>query len=109
MARTLAAHIMAAHMLGYLPAPPRMPASLHAPRILASLSAPSEQTQEQPSERQARSAKMMVAVDARYWVRCVSGASTSASTAAASVAAPFAASTQKGVRPYGGRVLKGVA
>ena len=98
MARTLVvvAHVMAAHMLGFPPGPPRMPASSHAPRILASLSAPSEQTQEQPSERQAHSAKMMVAVDARYWVRCVSGASTSASTAAASVAAPCAPQLKKG-------------
>jgi len=91
MARTLAAHMVAAHMLGRLPGPPRTPASSHA-CILASLSAPSEQTQERPSAHQAHSEKTkMVVVDARYWVRYVSGASTSASTAAASVAArPFA-------------------
>ena len=79
--------MVAVHMLGCLLGPLRMPASSHAPCILVLLSAPSEPPQERPSARQARSEKTLAAVDARYWVRCVSGGSTSASTAAAWVAA----------------------
>ena len=107
MARTRAARMAAARMLGCLLGPLRTPVSSHAPRILVLLSAPSEPPQERPSARQARSEKTLAAVDARYSVRCVSGGSTSASTAAAWVAAtPSPLKVQRIRPPVPGRVLK---